>query len=145
VGFLEDLAAEKAAQRPTADVEVLLNGNLYTLRFTKLDGTEWAAEVDKYPARPGILIDSRYGYDLRKLVKGIAHKCGVLLDGETEVPLQWDPPGTKDRVDEWADLFKALDGHAVQRIADAIWGLNEYAPAQAVEAAKKARSAFARN
>jgi hypothetical protein len=95
VGFLEDLAAEKTAQRPTADVEVLLNGNLYTLRFTKLDGTEWAAEVDKYPARPGILIDSRYGYDLRKLVKGIAHKCGVLLDGETEVPLRWDPPGRR--------------------------------------------------
>jgi hypothetical protein len=145
VSFLDDLAAQAAAEPDTADVPVLVNGHLYTLRFTQMDGLEWASEVDKYPARPFILIDARYGYNLRALVKGIAHKCGVLLDGDTEVPLRTDPPGTKDGVDQWGDLFKALDGSAVQRVCDAVWGLNEYAPAQAVEAAKKALSGSTKN
>lgn len=144
MGFSEDLATVKAAPRPTDDVDVTLNGKLYTLRFTQMDGLEWASAVDRHPARPGILIDSRYGYNLRQLVKTVAPKCGVLLSDGAEVALRVDPPTDPSvkngppRVDEWADLFKALDGHAVQRICDAVWALNEWTPQQAVADAKKA-------
>jgi hypothetical protein len=145
VGFLEDLAAQKSAERQTADVEILLNGHLYRLHVTQMDGMEWASIVDKYPARPGILIDQRYGYNLRALTKGELHRCAVLYDGDDVVPLRRDPIGAKNRVDQWADLFKAIDGNATQRVCDAVWGLNEYDPEQAVIAAKKALSSFARS
>lgn len=132
MSFADDLKAQSEAVLPHEDVEVLLNGNVHVFRFRQIDGVEWTAETDKYPARPGVLIDARYGYNLRALVKGIAPKCGVRLDGDTEIGME---------TDEWADLWKAIDGPTFARITDAIWGLNEYRPGLAVEAAKKALSA----
>lgn len=143
MGFSEDLAAAKTAERNIRDVDVTVNGVLYTLRFTQMDGLDWADEADRHPARPKVLIDLRYGYNLRSLVKAVAPQTGVLvIDGESSAlrvdPVDPENPKDPDRVDEWVDLLKALDGAAIQRIGDAIWSLNEWEPGQAVEAAKKA-------
>lgn len=141
VSFADDLKAQSEAVLPHEDVEVLLNGNVHVFRFRQIDGVEWTAETDKYPARPGVLIDARYGYNLRALVKGIAPKCGVRLDGDTEILMRVEKASEGPAVDEWGDLWKAIDGPTFARITDAIWGLNEYRPGLAVEAAKKALSA----
>lgn len=136
MSFLDDLQAQTAAAVPTQDVELTLNGTLYTLRFKRMDGVEWATETDKHPARPGVLIDARYGYNLRSLVKAVALKTGSRVDGDTVVDLSED---------EWKQLWKAVDGAAAQRIGDAVWALNEYLPAAEVEAAKKALSGSGRS
>jgi len=140
MSFKDDLAAAKAADVPHADVTVLVNGVPYDLRFRQMPGDEWASETDKHPARPGVLVDQRYGYNIRSLTRGAAPKCGVLVNGGDEVKLRVDPVGDADRVDEWADLFRTLSGHDFQRVTDAIWSLNEYLPEKAVEAARKARA-----
>ena len=143
MSFEEDLAAAQDVEAPRIDVDVLVNKKLYTLRFRQMDGLEWASEVDRHPARPGVMLDARYGYNLRSLVKGAAPKCGVRVDGDAELPLRVDPfvKGSQTaRVDEWALVLKAISGHDFQRITDAIWALNEKFPEDAVKAAKKALS-----
>ncbi|MGJ4843906.1 hypothetical protein [Leifsonia sp. Le1] len=126
--FEDDLKAECEAERPTADVDVLLNGNPYTLRFTQMEGMDWASNSDLAPARPGVLLDTRYGYHLRQLVTIVAPQCGGRVDGDMVVPLTED---------QWRAIFKG-NGRNVARIGDAIFMLNEYNPDKAVEDAKVA-------
>jgi hypothetical protein len=144
--FDDDLAAAQTPEDKHIDVLVLINHKPRLLRFRPMDGLEWAAETDRHPARPGVLVDTRYGYNLRTLTRAAAARSGKLvIDGEErtlrvdpfvpEIPGQPKPP---KRVDQWADLFKAISGHEFQRITDAIWTLNEYGPQQEVEAAGKA-------
>lgn len=148
MGFSEDLtAAQNPEQDEHIDVDVLVKGTLYTLRFRPMDGMDWSAETDRHPARPGVLIDTRYGYNLRSLVKAAAPQSGVLVVDDEERKLRVDPIVTvprgqrpPKRVDEWADLFKVITGHEFQRISDAIWALNEYMPQKRIEAAGKARA-----
>lgn len=125
--FEDDLAAEPVTD--FRDVDVLLNDKLYTLRFTQMDGLEWAMECDKYPMRPDVAFDRNYGYNIRALTMAAAVVSGARVETDATVPLSEDA---------WRSLFKRLDGAAFKRITDAIWSLNEYAPAKAVEAAKKA-------
>ncbi|MBT2502978.1 hypothetical protein [Curtobacterium sp. ISL-83] len=145
MAFEDDLAAAQTPEDRYIDVLVLINSKPYTLRFRAMDGIEWAAETDRHPARPGVLVDARYGYNLRSLIRAAAPRCGVLVDGDEERTLRVDPiipetPGMppQKRVDEWADVFKAISGHEFQRVTDAIWSLNEYFPQQEIEAAGKA-------
>ena len=130
MGFLDDVAAAKAAPKQTSEpVAVVLNGSLYELVFERADGDVWAECVSRHPARLDSLIDKRYGYNFNAVVLEIAPKTGRLADG-TEIP------------DEaWADLVPALSGAEIARVTDAIWALNEWNPAQEIEKAKKALSA----
>lgn len=143
MGFLEDVVAASSVEREFEDVEVLINGHLHLIRVTQMDGLDWAAEVDAHPARPGVLLDMRYGYNLRSIVKRAGHKCSRRLEGDEWVGFRVDPIDPRnlndpDRVDEWAALVKVLPGSSIQRLGDALFGLNETRPAEAVEAAKKA-------
>lgn len=139
--FEDDL---KATVDPDwVDVDALLNGNLYKLRFTALDGPTWANECDKYPMRPDVMLDQTYGYDLRALTLGVAPLTGKLVEADgTLRALQVEPPDprnpNKPVVNEWRDLLNKVDGQTFRRISDAIWALNEYLPSEAVKAAKKA-------
>ena len=66
MSFEDDLKAAEDAPIEYTDVDVLINGNLHTLRFLQLNGGEWAAEADKHPARPGVLLDAQYIADVRR-------------------------------------------------------------------------------
>jgi hypothetical protein len=126
--FEDELDAAQAADPIHIDVPVELNGKLHVLRFYQWAGIEWATEADRHPARPGVLVDKRYGYNLRTLCLAAAKVTGRRLNnGE---PVELSP-------ERWEQLFKTLGGAPVGRICDAIWGLNEAAPAEAVEQAKK--------
>lgn len=137
MGFKEDLAAAKKAVANTADVDVLVNGTKYTLRFTQVTGREWANAVDRAPLRRDVALDMKYGYNLRVAVGLIAPVSGVLLDGDKPIELTVDEDA-KPPVNEWADLLDSLSGFDFQRVTDAVWQLNEWDPQQALEAAKKA-------
>jgi hypothetical protein len=150
MSFEDDLKAVSVAPVEYLDVDVLLNGNVHVFRFEQMDGLEWAAETDRHPQRPGVGIDSLYHYNLRSLIKAVAPMCGGrLVDGKV-VKLQVDPinpkkPHDKNRVDEWRDLWKRMDGNTFQRITNAIWALNERLPELQIEAAKKALSDSAKS
>jgi hypothetical protein len=137
MGFKEDLAAAKKAPANTADVDVLVNGRKYTLRFKQVTGQEWAEAVDRSPLRREVALDVRYGYNLRMAVGLTVPNSATLLDGEKPVEVTVDEDA-KPPVNEWADLLDALSGFDFQRVTDAVWQLNEWDPQQALEAAKKA-------
>lgn len=132
MSFDDDLDAAVAAERDTVDVSATVNGHLYTFRFTQMDGLEWADITDRFPGRPGVLLDTRYGYNLRPLSKMAAKETGELVEGDTL---------TKLSPEQWDKFFKGAPGAAVMRIGDAIFNLNEYLPGLAVEDAKKALAA----
>ena len=133
MGFLEDIAAAKAAPKKASDpVSVIVNGNLYELVFDRADGDVWAECVSRHPARAESKIDLRYGYNFNEVVLEIAPKTGRLADG-VEIPAE-----------AWADLIPALSGAEIGRVTDAIWALNEWDPAQEIERAKKASKAGSR-
>lgn len=129
MSFDDDLDAQVAAEADYADVDLLINGKLHTLRFFQMDGLEWSDQTDRFPVRPGVLMDSRYGYNLRPLSQAVAPLCGKLVDGDKLVDL------TKK---QWAKLFKGVAPSAVMRIGDTIFNLNEWLPGKAVDEAKKA-------
>lgn len=136
--FEDDLKAAREAPIEHTDVAYTLNGTLYTARFLQLSGMEWAAEADNHPARPGVLIDARYGYNLRSLCRAIAKKTGRRVDGD---PTDENVKLVELTPEQWDDLYRALPGSTVQSFDDAIWALNEAIPAREVEAAKKAFAA----
>jgi hypothetical protein len=149
MSFEDDLKAAAKAPVEYLDVDVLLNGNVHVFRFEQMNGADWSAEADRHPARPGVNIDSVYHYNLRSLVKAVAPMSGGrLVDGEI-VKLRVDPidpknPKDKNRVDEWRDLFKRMDGSTFQRISNTIWALNQRYPDLAIEEAKKALAGSAK-
>lgn len=124
----DELDAALSTERDFADLSINLNGKLRTFRFTQMDGMEWADLTDYYPAREGVLLDSRYGYNLRPLAKAAAPLCGKLIDGDKHVALTEE---------QWEKLFKGQPGATVMRIGDVIWNLNEFLPGQAIDALKK--------
>ncbi len=132
MSFIDDLEAAEAAARPSKDVLVLLAGNPHVLRFVQMDPMDWTTVTDRHPMRPGVLVDERYGYNLRAVTREAAPKCGFLVEDDRPQPLQ--------SAESWASLFKSITGAEFARITDAIWSLNEYEPEQAVLAAKKALS-----
>ncbi|AGW41742.1 histidinol-phosphate aminotransferase [Leifsonia xyli subsp. cynodontis DSM 46306] len=124
----DDLDADLTRDVDYADLNITINGKLRTLRFTQMDGLEWAELTDRFPARPDVLLDMRYGYNLRSLSKAAAPLCGKLLDGDKQVALTEE---------QWEKLFKSQPGSTITRIGDVIWNLNEYLPTATVEALKK--------
>jgi hypothetical protein len=113
-------------------VDVLLHGELVTFEFAKIDGDRWAELAAKFPPRPGNPTDLRVGgYNIDLVVKEAAKINGARVDVD---------PHEKPSPQQWDAIFEKLDGHGVKEIRDVVWTLNEYGPAQRLEAAKKARS-----
>lgn len=130
--FEDDLKGAFEAPKPTSDVEVLLKGTVYTFRFTQMDGYEWASACDQAPPRISVAVDRFFNYNIRALTLIAAPLSGKRVDGDELVDLT---------PDQWRNLLKALPGESLQRISDALFRLNQIAPAEAVEDAKKALAA----
>jgi hypothetical protein len=134
MSFEDDLAAD--VDPDWLNVDIQLNGKPYTFRFTAMNGLDWATECDRHPARPGVKLDLQYGYNLRSIAEAVAPVCGVRVVG--------DPLGEETEAlsaEQWETLLGKADGQTYRHLTDAIWAVNEYLPAQAVVAAKKALAA----
>lgn len=134
MSFDDDLQAQASAENEYEDVDITLNGKLHTLRFLQWSGIEWAAEADLHPARPGVIIDNQYGYNIRTLCLATAKVTGRLIDGDQLLELE---------PEKWDLIFKQTPGAHVQRMCDAIWVLNEHRPGKEIDAARKAANASA--
>lgn len=133
VSLAELLGAQDEPE--TDDVDVLLSGDVVTFRFAKIDGDRWAELCGKFPPRPENTLDLAVGgYNIDMVVNAAVKINGQRVDGESveaPTPEQWDM------------LLTRLSGSDVKRIRDSVWNLNEFGPAQRLEAAKKARSTAA--
>lgn len=112
---------------------------LVTLRFTRLPGDKWADITARCPVRVDAPIDRQYGYNMQAASMIAAPLCGVRVEGDVEVPLTVTKATEETpAVNEWADLFTTITGHEFIRIMDAIYEMNEYAPAERINSLKKA-------
>lgn len=145
-------ARDAALAALTEKVEALLDqrehatdGTLITFRFTQLPGQAWAEIGARHPARPDVTIDRVYGYNYHEVAKaaavyrddaGAAYSERILPGAEDE------PPGSEEiSPEQWAAIFSVISGHEFERIASAIWDLNDYSPQQRIKAAGKASRA----
>lgn len=125
----ELIAKSEAAEPATATAEVLVGGELVTFKFTELQGAKWADITIRNPARPDVPVDQIKGYNTHAATQLAAAESGVRVEGDTE---------TKLTEKQWRGIWKALSGADFQTVVDTVWSLNEWAPAQRVEEAKKA-------
>jgi hypothetical protein len=123
MSFVDDLRAEFEAPRAFVDVPVKLNKQLHTFRFFRMNPDEWLAACDMFPARIGIEMDMRFGYNLRGLTPVVAAQTGKRVEGDDLIDLT---------PDQWSNLFKALAGGVVGKIGDAIFHLNEIGPTEEI-------------
>lgn len=122
----------KAAQAELDAYEDEARSALVTIRFTRMEGGKWTRLVSANPMRLGIAIDERYGYDYDTVSELAARETGRRIDddGEHEItPEQWDR------------LMPRLSGHDVGLIRNAVWVLNEWEPAQHIDALVKGSGA----
>ena len=118
---------------PKSDpVPLIIGGELVEVIFYRAEGTAWAECTSRHPVRADVLIDMRYGYNFHGVCFEIAPKTGRLLDGDDEVELS---------PEKWGKILDAVSGNEVSAVANAIWALNEWDPAQLVKSLKKARTA----
>lgn len=123
-----DTSRSQAALEAFEEHESQVQKALVTLKFGRLPGAEWALLTTAYPMRMDVALDRHYGYNYDAVSEKAAQKSGVRVDGDAETPLT---------AEQWERLFKVLSGHDVQQIRDTVWTLNEYEPAQHLEALVK--------
>jgi hypothetical protein len=127
----ERLTQELGALNEEADAD------LVTVRFTRLNGNDWAYLTAKSPARLDVAVDMHYGYNFAAVCEAAAkfkdpktgRAFGHIVDGDDLVELT-------DA--EWDDLFAEIAGNGVSRLYTAIWELNEYDPSARVQELVKA-------
>lgn len=127
-----DTSRSDAAEKAFREHESQVQKSLVTLKFKRIDGEKWTSITRAHPMRVDVDLDRHYGYNLDAASKHAARVSGVRVDGDDEVPLtdtQWDR------------LFGCLAGHDFGQIVDTIWTLNEWAPAQHIEALVKSSGA----
>lgn len=115
--------------------------SLVTLRFTQMDGVEWTALTAQYPPRLDVPLEAeQYGYNVQATTMAACYTSGCVVDEDGTETFPVVDKTAEPKIDEWADLWHALDGAAAQEVADTIWGLNVYYPQIEREALKKAQS-----
>lgn len=125
--------------------EALTDGTLVTFRFTQLPGQAWAEISARHPARVDVTIDRVYGYNYHEVAKAAAAFHDDQGHGYSEriLPADGDAePGSEPvTFEQWAGIFEVISGHEFERIASALWGLNDYGPQQRIAHAGKASRA----
>lgn len=107
-----------------------------TFRFRRMPGEVWADLTSRNPARIDVPLDLNFGYNYDAVCKAAAIRSGVIVDGDDEAQVP---------APMWERLFAVLSGHEVEQIRDAVWTLNEYEPAQRIEALVKGFGAATRS
>lgn len=121
-----DVQALIAKQKQTLDTvkpvdqEVLLAGEVVTVRFWPLAGNAWRDLCAKHPNRDESQFDKALGYNLTAVVADYPRV--FLVDGDD----------VQDVADQWADICAVLSGPDLKNLEYAVWGINEYEPTQAL-------------
>lgn len=103
---------------------------LERVRVYQMDSDIWGELVSLHPPRKSVTADINFGYNTYAIAKPAAKQCAFLLEDDAEVALTSD---------EWDAFFKVTP-RLPSQIANALFSLNVWEPAEAVERAKKAFS-----
>ena len=128
---------ERAAQPreyETESIDVVVGGELTTLKFTELPGHEWHDITDHAPVRLGVDVDKDFGYNPRLASSLAAPRCGVVVEGDVERPLDSET---------WGALIEGLSGPDFAALSGILFYLNEISPQRRLDALKKASAATA--
>lgn len=107
--------------------DVLLGDELVGVRFWPVGGGVWEELTSKNPPRKGSQSDVALGYNLAGVVRDYPRT--YLVVGEAAEPVVGE---------QWAEVYDVLSGPDKKNLGYAVWGLNEYDPAQRLAAAGKA-------
>lgn len=110
----------------SADQDVVIGGELVTVRVWPLSGPEWRDLCAKHPNRADSSFDQALGYNLTAVLADYPRV--YLVDGDE----------VTDAREDWADICAVLSGPDLKNLEYAVWGINEYEPAQRLAAAGKA-------
>lgn len=127
-----DVQALIAAQKQSLDSvepvtqEVLLGEDLVGVRFWPVSSA-WEELTSKHPPRAGVEADLALGYNLSAVVRDYPRTYLVIGDVVQAVV-----------GDQWSEVYDVLSGPDKKNLGFAVWGLNEYDPAQKLAAAGKA-------
>lgn len=127
-----DVKALVAAQKQSLDSvepvtqEVLLGETLVDVRFWPIPAA-WEELTSKHPPRSGVEADLALGYNLSAVVRDYPRT--YLVDGDDVQAIVGE---------QWAEVYDVLSGPDKKNLGFAVWGLNEYDPAQRLAAAGKA-------
>lgn len=128
-----DVKALVAAQKQALDSvepvsqEVLLGEELVMVRFWPVSGSAWEELTSKHPPRQGVQSDTALGYNLAGVVRDYPRT--YLVSGDDVQPVVGE---------QWAEVYDVLSGPDKKNLGYAVWGLNEYDPAQRLAKAGKA-------
>lgn len=130
---IDELIAKAKADEPKKSdpIEVVIGGEVVSMIFVQADGKFWAETTARYPMRVGVKIDQAYGYNFHAVVMAVSPKTGRQVVDGVEVVLSEK---------QWQGIYAdgVLAGHDFGRIADTVWGLNEWEPQRRVGELKKA-------
>lgn len=131
MSLTDDLAVAKAKPREKTDpIKVVVGEALYELVFEQAPGAVWAAVTARNPPRLDQPIDRAFGYNYHAVLPEIAALTGTMLkDGEPVAVTAevWSKENPRP-VNQWEDVFAALDGGAFNRVADEVFALNQWEP-----------------
>lgn len=117
--------AELDTVSPT-NQDVLLGGEIVTVRFWPLSGLEWRDLAARHPVREGSQRDLGLGYNLDALLP--EYPKVFLVQGDS----------VENVADKWASICALLSPPDLNHLAVALWGMHEFDPGRRLEAAKKA-------
>jgi hypothetical protein len=124
-------ANENAADDNWIEVSTLFGDELAAIRFDAILGSAWASLTASHPPREDSKPDEYYGFDTDAVLRAYPeHAIRVA--------------GDRIGADAWHRVLAVLDAPTLANCRNAIWALNQYAPAARIAAAKKAMAGASR-
>lgn len=131
-------------------------GTVVTLRFTQIPGQAWAEIAARHPARADVTLDRVYGYNYHEVAIAAAmyHDPSptpeVAGRGYTDRVIPPDDDDAEETIEpvtpeQMLGILEVATGHEFERVASAIWDLNDYGPQQRLANAGKASRAGSAN
>ena len=111
------------------DQDVLIGDDILTVRIWPLRGSAWRDLIATHPWREGATFDQQLGYNLDGVVRDYP-KVYLVVDGNPE-----------NVTERWPELFDVLSAADIKHLGFAMWGLNEFDPANRLTKATKKPSA----
>lgn len=122
--------------------DALVEGTLVTLRFTKLPGQAWSGITSHHPMRVNVTIDRLAQYNYHEAAKEAAAYVDPDTGTRYGVRVTRDDDGNEAletlEAEQWATLLELLSGGEFERIAQALFDMNDWGPRQRAQSRKKA-------
>lgn len=126
---LAALIAKAKAEQQQAEpftLDVLVAGELVTVKGWPMEGTRWVEFTAVHPPRAGVAQDANAGYNVHGVIPDYPFKR---VEGDRDVDFAEG---------EWADLVSVLKGPDLNALGALIWSANVNEPVKARREAGKA-------